>query len=75
MIASDEVLERMQADGKISPDDADAIRTFGDFLDATAGIPKRREHRTPAQQEVFAAAYREHYPEAWANAVTDRHAL
>ena len=66
MIANDEVLERMQADGKITPADADEVRNFGDFLRATAGIPLNAEHRTPAQQEAFSAAYREHYPEDFA---------
>lgn len=64
MIASDEVLERMQADGKISTHDADEVRNFQSFLEATAGIPRAAEHRTPEQQHAFAVAYSEHYPES-----------
>ena len=64
MIASDEVLERMQADGKITVHDADEVRNFASFLRATAGIPRDAENRTREQQERFAVAYNEHYPEA-----------
>jgi hypothetical protein len=66
VIASDETLERMQADGKITVHDADEIRNFGSFLAATAGIPRAAEHRTPEQARTFAKAYREHYPEDFA---------
>lgn len=58
MIINDpEDLERMQADGRISIDDADEVRTFMTFLD-DAG--PNREH--------LAEAYAKHYPEDYAAA-------
>lgn len=65
MIASDETLEQMQADGKIAPADADAIRAVQSFLTATAGIPIKPEHRTPEQAQQLLAVHREHFPDYW----------
>lgn len=59
-------LERAQADGKISPEDADEVRRFGDFLDALseAGIrPSTMENRTPETAAAFRKIYQTHYPE------------
>lgn len=47
-------LERLQADGKISPADADEIRRFADFL-GDAGSPRERDR-------LHVAMHR-HYPE------------
>lgn len=56
-------LEQMQADGLITPDDADEIRTFAAFLDEVG--PDRRNVR---------AAYAKHYPEDYARAVAEQEA-
>lgn len=64
-------LERMQADGRITVEDADEVRNFAGFLKATAGIPKQAARRTREQQSAFLAAYREHYPDDYAKAVAE----
>jgi hypothetical protein len=69
----DEKLERMQADGKITVDDADEVRNFASFLEGVQGIPARGP-RTPEERKRFSEVYREHYPEDYARAVADKKA-
>lgn len=52
-------LERLQADDRITPGDADEIRTFAAFL-ADAGPPPGRPGYDRAR---MLTALREHYPE------------
>lgn len=59
----DERLEQLQADGTISVDDADEVRTFASFLRAVQGIPTKPGEATKEESKRFAEAYREHYPE------------
>lgn len=63
IIRGEDDLERLQADGKITPGDADEVRTYMDFLRAVVGIPTQAKDRTPEQQARFMAIYHEHYPE------------
>lgn len=51
-------LERAQADGLITPEDADEVRRFAAYLRAAATDGP--------------AAWREHYPEDYARAVAER---
>lgn len=70
----DAALDRAQADGRITTDDADEVRLFGDFLIATAGIPTQADARTPEQQAAFSAAYAEHYPDDYARSLAEQQA-
>lgn len=70
----DQQLERMQADGRISVEDADEVRNFASFLVAMGALPKRGVDRTPEQQRQFIALYREYYPEDHARHVAEQRA-
>lgn len=70
----DEQLDAACADGRMSVGDADEVRNFASFLEATTGIPRKADDRTPDQQRRFIAAYREHYPEDYARAVAEQRA-
>lgn len=65
-------LECMQADGRITPDDADEVRTFAAFLADVGPGPGKPGH-DPARRM---AALRRHYPDEAAAvdaALTTRH--
>lgn len=72
----DEQLERAQADGRITPGDADEVRHFAGFLHAlgAAGVPAGGTNRNPEQQQAFARIYAEHYPEDYARGVAEEKA-
>lgn len=73
----DAQLERAQADGRISIEDADEIRTFRDFLEATADLPgpaTPAQDWTPEQRRRYAEAYRDHYPDDYAHALAEHRA-
>lgn len=53
-------LQRHVADGRLTEDDADAVRTFAAFL---AQAPPRAERGQPGYAERMEAALREHYPD------------
>lgn len=63
----DDQLERMQADGRITPHDADEVRRFADFLTAMADTDVRPakpgERRTPEAAAKARDIYLEHYLE------------
>ncbi len=69
----DEQLERAQADGRMSPGDADEVRHFAGFLTALAKaeVPAGGTNRTDEQQATFLRIYAEHYPEDYAFAVAE----
>jgi hypothetical protein len=67
----DEQIERMCADGKITPEDADQVRTFAEFL-SDAGPYAERE--TPEGRKRFVAAWKKHYPEDYAQAAAEKEA-
>lgn len=54
-----EQLERAQADGRISPDDADEVRRFAAFLTECGSKPGSPGY----DKKRWWAAYRKHYPE------------
>jgi hypothetical protein len=62
----DDKLDRAQANGKISPGDADEVRRFASFLRAIEGVPTKAGGWTPRERRKFADAYREFYPEEYA---------
>lgn len=68
--ALDAQLERMQADGRITTNDADEVRNFADFLTAAGPAPKAAGF----DRDRFATAYKEHYPEEYARAVAEERA-
>lgn len=72
----EEQLERAQADGRITPGDADEVRHFAGFLQALgdAGVPPRNAGRTPEQRRAFSEIYAEHYPGDYALAVAEEKA-
>jgi len=53
-------IEQAQADGLITTGDAGELRRFGDFLKATAGLPRT----SPRWMELYAEYYPEDYAEA-----------
>jgi hypothetical protein len=67
----EEQLERAQADGRMSPGDADEVRHFASFLGAlgAAGVPAGNRNRTDEQRQAFSRIYAEHYPEDYAREV------
>ena len=69
-IESPDVLERMQADGRISPEDADEVRNFADFLKECGPYPGK----PGSDRKRFREAYRKHYPDDFARAVAERDA-
>jgi hypothetical protein len=75
-VSFDEQLERAQADGRMSPEDADEVRHFADFLGAlgAAGVPPMNAGRTPEQRRAFSRIYAEHYPGDYARAVAEEKA-
>lgn len=70
----EEQVERMQADGRITPQDADEVRTFASFLQAIQGIPTASDRRTPEQSKAWIEAYKEHYPEDHAQDLAEQQA-
>jgi len=68
IIASEQQLELMQADGRISPEDADEVRTFMAFLKEVGPYPSAK---SGAARERIRKAYAKHYPEDYARAVAE----
>lgn len=60
IINDEEDIERLQADGKITPDDADEIRRFAGFL---AEVPPVEVRKTPEGRSEIRRVYLKHYPE------------
>lgn len=71
IINNEEDLERMQADGRISPEDADEVRTFMEFL---REVPAHADRQTPEGRRQLREAYAKHYPEDYARAVAEHKA-
>lgn len=68
IITSEQHLELMQADGRISPEDADEIRTFMAFLKEVGPYPPAK---SGAARKRIREAYAKHYPEDYARAVAE----
>jgi hypothetical protein len=56
-------------DGRLTDHDADEVRNFASYLEATVGIPTNAKDRSPEQQAIFLKAYKAHYPEDYAKVV------
>lgn len=66
----DAQLERAQADGRLSPEDADEVRNFAGFLEAAGPGPGRPGF----DRRRFGQVYREHYPDDYARAIAEQQA-
>jgi hypothetical protein len=63
-------LERMQADGQITTEDADEVRNFVSFLRECGP-----HHSSPDfDPKRFGDAYRKHYPEDYARVIAEHRA-